>query len=48
LLQRAVKALGYSATNELQGPERYLVARLLRRKTKVPIGWLTEQLGMDR
>jgi putative transposase len=45
LLQRAVKALGYAGAAEVRGPQRYLVARLLRRRTKVPIGWLTEQFG---
>ncbi len=47
LLQRAVKALGYSATEEVRGQERYLVARLLRRNTKVSVGWLTEQFGLQ-
>jgi REP-associated tyrosine transposase len=47
LLQRAVKALGYSAAAEVRGVERYLVARLLRCNTKVPVGWLTEQFGLQ-
>lgn len=38
LLQRAVKALGCSITEEVRGRERYLVARLLRCKTKISVG----------
>lgn len=47
LLQRAVKALGCSATEEVRGRERYLVARLLRRKTKISVGWLTAQFRLQ-
>ena len=47
LLQRALKALGHSAIKELRGRERYLVARLLRRRTKVSSGWLAEQFGLQ-
>jgi hypothetical protein len=47
LLQRTVKALGYSATEEVRGQERHLVARLLRHKTKVSVGWLTKQFGLQ-
>ena len=47
LLRRALKALGHSAIKELRGRERYLVARLLRRRTKVSSGWLAGRFGLQ-
>src|SRR5579862_2372627 len=47
LLQHAVTALGYSSTKVVRGPERYLVARWLRHRTKVSVGWLVEQFGLQ-
>lgn len=45
LLHRALKEVGYPAADAVRGAQRYLIARLLRRKTKVSIGWVAEQFG---
>jgi REP element-mobilizing transposase RayT len=46
LLGKAVQVLGYSGVRQLSGAERFLVARLIRSRTKVSVGWLAEQIGV--
>jgi putative transposase len=47
LLRQAVQVLGYCGPREVRGKDRYLVARLLRQKSKVSVGWLAEQFGLQ-
>jgi hypothetical protein len=43
----ATEGTGPLGCQRVERTERYLVARLLRRKTKVSVCWLAEQFGLQ-
>jgi putative transposase len=46
LLAAAVQVLGYSNLGQMRGADRFLVAKFIRSRTKVPVAWLAERLGV--